>query len=119
METRIPQEHERLLGHEEWVWADSAYPLKNWCQAPYKKYVYFYDMQYMFMVIASLRRTLKRIRHSIIIYLQCEYVLNAVWDFSKDNGHHCEGYASGLTMRRAYNLHRCGLPHAFIFTPSQ
>ena len=38
METRIPNEHAQLLGHDEWVWGDSAYPLKNWCQAPYKKY---------------------------------------------------------------------------------
>lgn len=38
VETRIPNEHERLLGQNEWVWGDSAYPLKNWCQAPYKKY---------------------------------------------------------------------------------
>ena len=22
----------------EWIWADSAYPLTKWCQAPYKKY---------------------------------------------------------------------------------
>lgn len=38
LETHIPNEHERLLGRDEWVWADSAYPLKTWCQAPYKKY---------------------------------------------------------------------------------
>ncbi|KAH7916941.1 hypothetical protein BV22DRAFT_1124096 [Leucogyrophana mollusca] len=38
-ETRIPQEHDLLLDENEWVWADSAYPLEKWCQAPYKKQV--------------------------------------------------------------------------------
>ncbi|KAF8580704.1 hypothetical protein K439DRAFT_1356366, partial [Ramaria rubella] len=37
-QTRIPLEHETLLGRDEWVWADTAYPLQTWCQAPYKKY---------------------------------------------------------------------------------
>ncbi|KII82824.1 hypothetical protein PLICRDRAFT_112152 [Plicaturopsis crispa FD-325 SS-3] len=40
LDTRVPQEHKRLLGEKEWVWADSAYPLRTWCQAPYKKYVF-------------------------------------------------------------------------------
>ncbi|RXW15588.1 hypothetical protein EST38_g10265 [Candolleomyces aberdarensis] len=34
---RIPNEHNQLLGSNEFVWADSAYPLKSWCQAPYKE----------------------------------------------------------------------------------
>ncbi|KAF8586813.1 hypothetical protein K439DRAFT_1646106 [Ramaria rubella] len=38
-QTWIPLEHETLLGRDEWVWADTAYPLQTWCQAPYKKYV--------------------------------------------------------------------------------
>lgn len=38
-ETRIPNEHDVLLGADDWVWGDSAYPLQTWCQAPYKKYV--------------------------------------------------------------------------------
>jgi hypothetical protein len=37
--TRIAQEHQELLADDEWIFADSAYPLKDWCQAPYKKYV--------------------------------------------------------------------------------
>ncbi|KAF8578055.1 hypothetical protein K439DRAFT_1648881 [Ramaria rubella] len=37
--TRIPQEHEQLLGRDEWLWADMAYPLQTWCQAPYKKFI--------------------------------------------------------------------------------
>jgi hypothetical protein len=37
-ETRTYQQHEQLLTEDEWVWADSAYPLKTWCQSPYKKY---------------------------------------------------------------------------------
>ncbi|KIJ29464.1 hypothetical protein M422DRAFT_188421 [Sphaerobolus stellatus SS14] len=36
-ETRIPQAYNELLGPDEWVWGDSAYPLQRWCQAPYKK----------------------------------------------------------------------------------
>ncbi|KAF8579997.1 hypothetical protein K439DRAFT_1358302, partial [Ramaria rubella] len=36
-ETQVPREHETLLGRDEWVWADMAYPLQTWCQAPYKK----------------------------------------------------------------------------------
>ncbi|KAF8584006.1 hypothetical protein K439DRAFT_1647047 [Ramaria rubella] len=36
-QTWIPLEHETLLGRDEWVWADTAYPLQTWCQAPYKK----------------------------------------------------------------------------------
>ncbi|KAF8573748.1 hypothetical protein K439DRAFT_1649937 [Ramaria rubella] len=35
--TWIPHEHDRLLGGDEWVWVDTAYPLQSWCQAPYKK----------------------------------------------------------------------------------
>ena len=41
-ETRIPQEHAHLLNKDEFIWGDSAYPLKSWCQAPYKKYVHCY-----------------------------------------------------------------------------
>jgi hypothetical protein len=36
-QTRVPQQHSVLLEPNEWVWADSAYPLQKWCQAPYKK----------------------------------------------------------------------------------
>ncbi|KIJ47696.1 hypothetical protein M422DRAFT_248702 [Sphaerobolus stellatus SS14] len=36
-QTRIPQEHGVLLEKGEWVWADTAYPLQPWCQAPYKR----------------------------------------------------------------------------------
>jgi hypothetical protein len=36
--TRVPQQHTVLLEPDEWVWADSAYPLQKWCQAPYKVY---------------------------------------------------------------------------------
>lgn len=35
--TRLPSEHGLLLKDHEWVWADSAYPLQKWCQAPYKR----------------------------------------------------------------------------------
>jgi hypothetical protein len=39
LETRVPQQHDVLLEPDEWVWADSAYPLQKWCQSPYIKYV--------------------------------------------------------------------------------
>jgi hypothetical protein len=37
--TRIPQDRTRLLVPKEWMWADTAYPLQTWSQAPYKKCV--------------------------------------------------------------------------------
>ncbi|KAF8836554.1 hypothetical protein BDN67DRAFT_983861 [Paxillus ammoniavirescens] len=36
-ETQISQEHDVLLADDEWIFADTAYPLHSWCQAPYKK----------------------------------------------------------------------------------
>ncbi|KAF9479155.1 hypothetical protein BDN70DRAFT_895188 [Pholiota conissans] len=39
--TRLPHEHQELLSGEEFVWADSAYPLKKWCQSPYKECVLY------------------------------------------------------------------------------
>ncbi|KAF9016344.1 hypothetical protein BDZ89DRAFT_961982 [Hymenopellis radicata] len=38
MDTRVYKEHEQLFEEGEWIWADSAYPLRDWCQAPYKAY---------------------------------------------------------------------------------
>lgn len=35
--TRLPNEHAQLLAPNEWVWADSAYPIQPWLVAPYKK----------------------------------------------------------------------------------
>ena len=34
--TRTYQNHNILLDEDEWIWANSAYPLQKWCQAPYK-----------------------------------------------------------------------------------
>ncbi|EKM58902.1 uncharacterized protein PHACADRAFT_63878, partial [Phanerochaete carnosa HHB-10118-sp] len=36
-QTRIYQEHDALLEGQEFVWADSAYPIASWVVAPYKK----------------------------------------------------------------------------------
>ncbi|KAF9218607.1 hypothetical protein BS17DRAFT_720132, partial [Gyrodon lividus] len=36
-ETHISQKHDTLLAADEWIFADTAYPLNNWCQTPYKK----------------------------------------------------------------------------------
>ncbi|KAG5649613.1 hypothetical protein H0H81_002852 [Sphagnurus paluster] len=39
-QTQLPSKHEHLLRPGEFVWADSAYPLKSWCQAPYKECIF-------------------------------------------------------------------------------
>lgn len=36
-ETWFPHEHHWLLQGNDFVWADSAYPVRSWCQAPYKE----------------------------------------------------------------------------------
>ncbi|KAG1754721.1 uncharacterized protein EDB91DRAFT_1042455 [Suillus paluster] len=36
-ETCVFKEHDVLLDEGEWIFADTAYPLHSWCQAPYKK----------------------------------------------------------------------------------
>jgi hypothetical protein len=35
--TRIAENHETFLADGEWMWADSAYPVRIWCVPPYKK----------------------------------------------------------------------------------
>lgn len=35
--TCTAREHETVLPHEHWIWADSAYPLQRWCAVPFKK----------------------------------------------------------------------------------
>lgn len=35
--THLPAEWEQLLGENDFVWTDSAYPLKSWCQSAYKE----------------------------------------------------------------------------------
>jgi hypothetical protein len=36
-ESRTRKDRERLLGPNEWIWADSAYPVEAWCVTPFKK----------------------------------------------------------------------------------
>ncbi|KAF8801585.1 hypothetical protein BYT27DRAFT_7226771 [Phlegmacium glaucopus] len=67
-ETRICQQHNQLLANDEWVWADSAYPLKPWCQSPYKK---------------PEKLELNNAKYN--------YHLSAVWVCSE----HCVGYVKG------------------------
>lgn len=31
------RDHQHLIGPNEWIWADSAYPVEAWCVTPYKK----------------------------------------------------------------------------------
>ena len=35
--TRIFKEHDHILAPNEWVWADTAYPIETWCVAPFRK----------------------------------------------------------------------------------
>jgi DDE superfamily endonuclease len=35
--TRVSREHETILEKDEWIWADSAYPVTPWCVPPFKK----------------------------------------------------------------------------------
>jgi len=35
--TRIYKEHQKFLGPNNWMWADSAYPPSTWTLAPFKK----------------------------------------------------------------------------------
>jgi len=35
--TRIFKEHNQILTPSKWIWADSAYPAKMWCIAPFQK----------------------------------------------------------------------------------
>nr|GAT51776.1 predicted protein [Mycena chlorophos] len=34
--TRIAANHTEFLGEKEWIWADSAYPIRSWIVSPYK-----------------------------------------------------------------------------------
>ncbi|THU76362.1 hypothetical protein K435DRAFT_605633, partial [Dendrothele bispora CBS 962.96] len=36
-ETCLVKEHDTIMEDNEWVWADSAYPIQKWVVAPYKK----------------------------------------------------------------------------------
>lgn len=36
-ESQTVRDHQRLIGRNEWIWADSAYPIEAWCVTPYKK----------------------------------------------------------------------------------
>jgi len=35
--THLYEEHADLLPDGHWIWADSAYPLEQWCIPPFKK----------------------------------------------------------------------------------
>lgn len=37
--SRVVTQRDMLLQDDEWVWADTAYPVWTWCRAPYMKYV--------------------------------------------------------------------------------
>lgn len=41
-ESYTVKNREMLLQDDEWIWADSAYPLTKWCISPYQKSVLFY-----------------------------------------------------------------------------
>jgi DDE superfamily endonuclease len=81
-ETRVPQEHQRLLSDDEWVWADSAYPLQKWCQSPYKKYVSNCVCRLVLILInlTDLRRTLQRTQSTTIMCPRFEFTQSIVLD---------------------------------------
>jgi hypothetical protein len=35
--TRISVDHQTFLPDNEWIWADSAYPIRTWCVPPFKR----------------------------------------------------------------------------------
>ncbi|EGO30651.1 hypothetical protein SERLADRAFT_345039 [Serpula lacrymans var. lacrymans S7.9] len=36
-DTLTSQKHKDFLNEDEWIWADSAYPITSWCVAPFKQ----------------------------------------------------------------------------------
>ncbi|CAK5274957.1 unnamed protein product [Mycena citricolor] len=36
-QSRTCKDHAQLIGPNEWIWADSAYPVESWCVTPFKK----------------------------------------------------------------------------------
>ncbi|CAK5267593.1 unnamed protein product, partial [Mycena citricolor] len=36
-ESRTCKDHAQLIGPNEWIWGDSAYPSESWCVTPFKK----------------------------------------------------------------------------------
>lgn len=36
-ESQTQKERQQLIGPNEWIWADSAYPVEAWCVTPFKK----------------------------------------------------------------------------------
>jgi len=35
--TAVALDPKRMIPHDHWTWADSAYPLETWCTVPFKK----------------------------------------------------------------------------------
>jgi len=115
-ETHIPQEHHTLLNAGEWVWGDSAYPLCDWCQAPYKKYNLMSSTpRNTDELYVGQRKTPKIIQPSTTMSRKFVYVQNIALAFLKDGGLHCEAYGVPLTPQRVYSLLHFGSQHAFTY----
>ncbi|KIJ34417.1 hypothetical protein M422DRAFT_263560 [Sphaerobolus stellatus SS14] len=77
-ETRVPREHDSLLEPDEWIWADTAYPLERWCQAPYKKPEKYLPGNNTFNYHSSLRGLRIQIKSSHHIKIATLWVISCV-----------------------------------------
>jgi hypothetical protein len=84
-ETHVPQQCDVLLEDDEWVWADSAYPLQKWCQSPYKKYAF--NLKHILHLLTTSVRPVKLIPDNKTY----NYHVSAVCIHSE----HCIGFLKG------------------------
>ncbi|KAF8592799.1 hypothetical protein K439DRAFT_1610331 [Ramaria rubella] len=115
LQTCIPQEHETLLSSVEWVWADTAYPLQTWCQAPYKKIHIRSEhcVGYLKGCWSSLRGLQLKINkpkgvHFTSLWITCCITLHnlAIQIEAGMDGEADEFYHRGIALVQAEHIHR-------------
>jgi hypothetical protein len=117
-ETRIYKEREVLLGEDEWMWADTAYPLHGWCQAPYKAYVLCFNFIVKDIIetfILDLKRTLKRTPLTTTMFPNFASDLSMQLAISRVPGNLYGDCEYALTMRTISDMQLFGLSPAFTF----
>jgi hypothetical protein len=117
-ETRIYKEREVLLGEDEWMWADTAYPLHGWCQAPYKVYVLCFNFIVKDIIetfILDLKRTLKRTPLTTTMFPNFASDLSMQLAISRVPGNLYGDCEYALTMRTISDMQLFGLSPAFTF----